>query len=74
MWNRWMEAPRLKAIQTPPPDRTMWLTLQEGLLWTWNLCGETDGQPFYPVWSRASRLREPAWVTSNTRKKLSHLR
>lgn len=51
-----MEAPRLKAIQTPPPDRTMWLMLQVGQLWTSNLCGETDGQAFYPVWSRASRL------------------
>lgn len=39
VWNRWMEEPRLKAIHTPPPDRTMWFTLQLGLLWAWNLCG-----------------------------------
>lgn len=39
VWNRWMEEPRLKAIQTPPPDRTMCFTLQLGLLWAWNLCG-----------------------------------
>lgn len=38
-----MEEPRLKAIQTPPPHRTMWPTLWPGSLWASNLWGRDSG-------------------------------
>lgn len=44
VWNRWMEEPWLKAIHTPPPERTMWLTLKPGSEWASKLYStDTDG-------------------------------
>lgn len=51
VWNRRIEEPSLKAIQTPPPARTIWATLTMGSGCTSNL------------WKREG---EKQWITMET--------
>lgn len=49
VWNRWMEEPQVKAIHTPAPEWTMWLTLLPGSVWAWKLCSPERGREIVTV-------------------------
>ena len=54
VWNRWMEEPQVKAIHTPAPECTMWLTLLPGSLWAWKLYSPERGRETESQYSGSS--------------------